>query len=368
MRIDLSNVLRRSSILFVLTTQFFITSTGWAYTDPLDLPAMKSALSANTVLTAVTAAGNRIVAVGPRGNVVISDDQGISWTQAKVPVSTDLVAVSFPSSKVGWAVGHGGVVIKSVDGGLTWSKVMDGNQFSELSVKFYKNQVENNSPSVIDRINKQVNSLIGDGSTKAFLDVHFETEREGFIVGTFNRIYRTEDGGETWRPWMDKTSNPLELHFYSISKVKDKTFLTGEQGMVWRLNAEKKIFEPLQTPYKGTLFGSVLTESRVLVFGMRGSVFGSDDNGQSWKKVKVPAIAGITGGIAMKDGSIVLSTQAGTVLISQDGGKSFVSKQLNFPMSYFGLANTSNNELALVGSGGVKIEMWLQKNSATNSK
>ena len=40
-----------------------------------------------------------------------------SWQQADVPVSSDLVAVPFPTPTHGWAVGHDGVVLHSADAG-----------------------------------------------------------------------------------------------------------------------------------------------------------------------------------------------------------------------------------------------------------
>ena len=71
------------------------------FQDVLDVPAVKSALAAKTLLVGVTLAGKRIVSVGQRGHIVYSDDQGKSWTQASVPVSSDLLAVHFPTPQKG---------------------------------------------------------------------------------------------------------------------------------------------------------------------------------------------------------------------------------------------------------------------------
>ncbi|WP_430515935.1 WD40/YVTN/BNR-like repeat-containing protein, partial [Pseudomonas fluorescens] len=61
----------------------------------LDQAALQSAKAAHSVLLAVTRAGERLVAVGERGIVLLSDDSGVSWRQAKVPVSVSLTAVQF---------------------------------------------------------------------------------------------------------------------------------------------------------------------------------------------------------------------------------------------------------------------------------
>ena len=47
--------------------------------------------------------GQRLVAAGLRGLIVWSDDAGKHWTQARVPVQSDLVALDFVSATTGWA-------------------------------------------------------------------------------------------------------------------------------------------------------------------------------------------------------------------------------------------------------------------------
>ncbi len=59
---------------------------------------------------------------GERGIVLLSDDAGVSWRQAKVPVSVSLTAVQFVDAEQGWAVGHLGVVLHTQDGGGNLAK------------------------------------------------------------------------------------------------------------------------------------------------------------------------------------------------------------------------------------------------------
>ncbi len=58
------------------------------------------------VTTLSTKAGNRLVAVGERGIVLLSDDAGLNWKQVDVPVSVTLTGVQFVSPMKGWAIGH----------------------------------------------------------------------------------------------------------------------------------------------------------------------------------------------------------------------------------------------------------------------
>ena len=54
----------------------------------LSQPALMTPKALGTAQLAVARAGQRLVAVGERGTVLLSDDHGQSWRQAKVPVQT----------------------------------------------------------------------------------------------------------------------------------------------------------------------------------------------------------------------------------------------------------------------------------------
>ena len=70
-------------------------------------------------------------------------------------------------------------------------------------------------------------------------------------------------------------------------------------------------------------FGVTGSSGAVVVFGMRGNVFRSDNGGKSWQKVETGVSVGLTGATITKDGRLVLVSQGGDVLVSKDGGLSF---------------------------------------------
>lgn len=325
-----------------------------AFQPPQEQAAMASRLAAASPILALAKAGERIVGVGLRGHIVISDDGGRQWRQARSPVSSDLLAVSFPTSTQGWAVGHGGVVLHSADGGASWTRQLDGRQASALAIRHYEAQLAAGKPA--GQFLKREQSLAVDG-TQPFLDVYFESASTGYVVGTFNRLYRTQDGGLTWTPWMERSDNPDELHFYAIRGGAHGVYLVGEQGMVWRLDAAGQRFVAMRTPYKGTLFGVVSAgPGQLLVFGMRGSLLRTADEGKTWETVATGSPAGITSGAVLPDGAIVLVNQAGGIDLSRDHGKSFQAHKSARPMSYFGVAALEGNRIALAGSEGVRLE------------
>ncbi|HWI10665.1 MAG TPA: YCF48-related protein, partial [Burkholderiaceae bacterium] len=322
--------------------------TAGAFQPPHEIAAQPTLLAASSPLLAVARAGSRIVAAGPRGHIVWSDDDGAHWNQASVPVSSDLLALSFASARHGWAVGHGGVVLHSDDGGATWQRQLGGHQANVLAQRHLESRAATDAQAA--KLLQREKAQAADGSTPSFLDVHFDSETSGFVVGTFNRIFRTEDGGRSWTPWMDRTQNPNDLHFYAVRGSARGVFLAGEQGMVWRLAPNGQRFEAVATPYKGTLFGLVATDvGTLLAYGMRGRLFRSDDEGRQWQAVAGVGTAGITAGTVLPGGAIVLVDQAGGIALSRDAGQRFEPVPALQPMPYFGVVALGAQRIGLVG-------------------
>lgn len=332
-----------------------LPATAGGFQGPLDQPAVASGLAARSPMLAVATAGSRLVAVGQRGHILFSDDAGSNWKQASVPVSMDLVALSFPSATQGWAVGHGGVVLHTVDAGATWVKQLDGRQSAETAIRHLESKAAG-SPAAQKLVERE-KRLAGDGGTQPLMAVYFENETTGYVAGTFNRLFRTDDGGKTWTPWMDRVDNPNELHFYAIAADAKGIYLAGEQGMVWRLDAEKGSFVARPLPYQGSVFG-LLTDGAgtLLAFGLRGSLFRSADEGKSWERVSIDSQAGITGGVVLPGGGILLATQAGEIARSQDAGKTFGRLKPARPMAYYGVMGSPGGGVVLAGSEGVRVE------------
>lgn len=326
------------------------------YKTPGQVPAMMSRLAAVTPLVGVAKAGKRIVAVGLHGHIVYSDDEGKTWTQSPSPVSSDLTAVSFPDEKNGWAVGHEGIVLHTSDGGNSWEKQLDGKAAADLTLKYFQAKTGTERTPDVERAARQAKALVDEINTQTLLDVAFESDKVGYVVGTFNRIFRTEDGGKSWTPLMDKTNNPKELHFYAIQSVGKDTYLAGEQGMVWYVDRAKNTFTPIQTPYNGTLFGLIVDGPNLITFGMRGALLRSADAGKSWERIQLGNQAGISGGVVLPEGQIAIANQAGGIMLSTDKGKSYQAAKVAKPMSYFGIKAIAERKVVVVGSEGVRVE------------
>ncbi|MBD9679476.1 glycosyl hydrolase [Pseudomonas sp. PDM18] len=339
------------AVLAVLAGQVQAQPT---FVPPLAQPAVQSPLAARVPLNALVLAGQRLVAAGQRGHILYSDD-GQHWTQAQVPVSSDLTALAFPSASQGWAVGHEGVILHSDDGGRTWSRQLDGPQIADLLMRQYGHPADPADPEAA-RLQRDAEAAVAQGADKPLLDVWFEDERNGYALGAFNLILRTSDGGQHWTPWLEYVSNPRGMHLYAMRPAMGTLFVVGEQGLVLKFDATTQRFLPLEFPYQGTLFGLVGSADAVLVYGLRGNAYRSIDGGASWHKVETGTDAGLTSGAVLADGTIVLASQAGELLHSRDGGATFQRVKLARVAPNFAVAPAPQAGVALAGIGGVRLE------------
>jgi photosystem II stability/assembly factor-like uncharacterized protein len=336
----------------VLTAGAAVTS-GQAGRDVLDTPAVKSPLAQRALVNGLARAGDRLVAVGQRGHVLLSDDQGKSWRQADVPVSSDLVAVAFPTATAGWAVGHDGVVLRSADAGATWARVLDGRQAGAAMVEYYKGATAAATDAARGAaLVSEAERFAAQGAENPFLDVGFESASTGYLVGAFGLIFRSVDAGASWQPMLHATENSKALHLYAVRAVGGEVYVVGEQGLLLKLDRAAGQFRAVELPYKGTLFGITGNDKALLVHGLRGTVLRSVDAGRSWQAVDTGVQVGLTGSATI-DGRIVIVSQAGHVLVSRDDGASFTLAKVDKPLPAAAVAAVNPSTLVVGGPRGL---------------
>lgn len=326
------------------------------YKGPLDMPAqVNTRFAQSNRLTAITNAGNNLVAVGPRGHILVSEDHGQNWNQVPLPVSSDLVSVRFLNATHGWAVGHDGVVLHSEDGGKTWVKQLDGKQAAALADQYFKRAVAQGN----EEIKKQqdfVARFVEEGADKPFLEVLFLNEKEGFVVGAFNAVFRTRDGGKSWEPLFWRVENPNSYHLYALATHGGQLYAAGERGLLLRWNREQERFIALQSPYQGSYFGLLDTGKELIAYGLRGNVYATGDGGSTWRKMATPAPDTVVGGTLLPDGRSLLVTSGGKMLVNKKESDGFDLMPARAPMPYAAVAAAGNHAIAAVGARGVRVE------------
>lgn len=310
--------------------------------DPLQRPALAAKNPSAAVLIAIARAGNRLVAVGDAGTVVLSDDGGVRWTQAQVPVGVTLTSVRFVDAQTGWAVGHSGVVLATTDGGASWRKQLDGFQARDL---------ETEAP-----LAGRAAPAAAGGEGDPLLDVHFEDAQRGFAVGAFGRLLCTDDGGQRWRHCEGRLDNPDGNHLYAIRPAGGALFVVGERGSIYVSRDQGASFERVASPYEGSFFGvHAAPDGRVLVYGLRGHVFASPDQGRSWSDL-TPATASsaMTGAATLEDGRLALVSQDGSVFVGGRPGEALGRLPERGP-SLSAAATSLAGALVAVGPRGIVL-------------
>jgi photosystem II stability/assembly factor-like uncharacterized protein len=328
---------------------------GGAWRDVLDTPALQSPLAPRALLNGLARAGGRVVAVGQRGHVLLSDDAGASWRQADVPVSSDLVAVSFPDEMHGWAVGHDGVVLHSADGGATWNRQLDGVRAGALLVEHYQRPAgPADDPKRAAALLDEAKRFAAQGAETPLLDVWFADRSNGYVVGAFGLALRTVDGGATWQPLLHALDNPKGLHLYAVRGIGADVYIVGEQGLALKLDRDGGRFRALALPYQGTLFGLAGHARAIVAHGLRGTALRSTDGGASWQPVPTGLQVGLTGSATDADGRFVLVSQAGHVLVSRDDGASFSALKLERPLPAAAVIAAGKGALVVAGPRGAQ--------------
>jgi photosystem II stability/assembly factor-like uncharacterized protein len=292
--------------------------TSRAETAPDDIEwADMARLAPESLLLGAAEAEGRIFVVGDRGHILVSEDGGATWVQARVPARSMLNAVTALDGMRAWAVGHDSVILHTSDGGKTWER-------------------QHWAP---------------DDACPLF-DVWFENENHGFAVGAYAYVLETNDGGKIWKR---RDLDEEERHWYKIVEASDGTlFVAAEFGTVFRSKDKGTTWEALETPYGGTYFGAAtLEDGTLMIFGMSGKIFRSVDGGQSWETITVDRTAGLQTGLQLADGTLIIAGLSGTILVSTDNGKSFQMANRPDRLGIASLIEVGSKGLLLVGQGGI---------------
>jgi photosystem II stability/assembly factor-like uncharacterized protein len=336
------------ALVVALTACGIATSVTHAQLDPNDSankPAEIEPLAVNSLLLDLAVAGSRLVAVGERGHVLLSDDQGGTWRQAKtVPTRVMLTAVYFVDAQYGWAVGHDETILNSVDGGETWTR-----------------------------------THFAPEAQQPLLDLWFANRVSGIAVGAYGAYFTTNDGGRHWSsakfaappastPKTPKPDGeaapqvgqgdeeiPPDYHLNRIVGIGSRLYVAAEGGQLYRSDDRGASWRALPSPYEGSFFGLVpIRGDGLLAFGLRGNLFRSADAGETWQALQSHTTAMLTDGVAINDLRVVIGGLAGVLLVSGDAGETFRLTQQDDRRGVSALLPGPAGTVVVAGEGGVR--------------
>jgi photosystem II stability/assembly factor-like uncharacterized protein len=155
------------------------------------------------VFTDVKFIGKKVgVIVGRYGFILRTTDGGGTWTQMDSGTSDSLGSVDFPTAAIGYATAADGRMLKTVNGGVNWTSISTGTGNDLRGVRFVsatRGWAVGNSGAIVRTTNGGASwQMQTSGTKKALSGVDFVDASNGWAVGGSGTILRTKNGGATW--------------------------------------------------------------------------------------------------------------------------------------------------------------------------
>ncbi len=171
-------------------------------------------------------------AVCEDGYILKTTDGGDSWTYSR-PETSDLYGVAFISVGTGFVVGEMGLILRTEDGGASWDNQLVPGIISNFNDIFFVNTSTGYVFANAGYVIKTTNG--GDSWTAIDLDIsddlnagYFTGPDVGFAVGSFGTIVKTMDGGDTW----DEITTTYSQTLYDVFFPRTTTgYAVGRNGL-----------------------------------------------------------------------------------------------------------------------------------------
>ncbi|MCJ8350567.1 YCF48-related protein [Moritella sp.] len=279
-------------------------ATSYVNNNVLQVAAEMNNLVEKSLFLEIDHFQQRQVMVGEYGRILVRENADSAWIQANVPVQTTITAVEFIDDKVAWAVGHQGVILKTIDGGYNWSKVFDGIQLTSLlktslavqvtllTAEFEQAQSAGFDEDSLDELEMQLDDAsykledltATSGIEIAFFDVLFNAADYGLVIGAYGAMLETKDGGDNWQYIGFQVPNPEGFHLNSLTiDDNNNIYIVGESGLGMATSDQGQSWRSLNIDYLGSLFGIEVNGPSLYSYGLRGNMFASQDQGETWQ-------------------------------------------------------------------------------------
>lgn len=182
-------------------------------------------------LTAVHPVDSSVIyAAGTNGKIIKSADGGVSWTHQESNTTEKLNSIFFANDTLGWVAGENGQLLKTTDGGNTWQTKTTGTSAPLYSIDF----LDPDNGWVVGDLGNVLVTIDGGetwnpqsiGSLDSLRSVSFTDANNGWAVGVRGKIYKYD--GAAWSPQTSGVATDLNaVHF-----VNSTTGYTGGRNYV----------------------------------------------------------------------------------------------------------------------------------------
>lgn len=271
-------------------------------------------------LTSMTQTDAGLLTAGELGHILISTDQGASWTQATLSEQRYalVTGMHFKDGKTGIAIGHEGWILRTTDGGKSWQEVAF------------------------------------NAGGEPLLSVNQLPSGTWMAVGAFALTMISDDDGQNWS--LLPPPNGTDWHLNGLLPSQDLStwMILGEAGTLLRSTDGGDSWATVPEFYNGSFYGGLnLDQDTWIIYGMRGNIFRSEDDGNSWTSIGGELPASMFTHRELPNGDILLAGQGGIVLKSEDRGRSFHFVTKSGRMSITDIVLLGTGELLMSSDSGL---------------
>jgi photosystem II stability/assembly factor-like uncharacterized protein len=204
--------------------------------------------------------------VGYNGEICRTTNAGLSWTKMNSGTTLHLYSVYFFNGKVGFVSGEGmngclnndcgkgSILLKTIDGGLTWSKKFFPDYYGIYSLRFF-------------------NKLQG------LAIIHTPNDR-----GTFDfYVARTADGGNTW----ERVDVEMDYPYDKFTCAGNIVFIPGTGNKLYKSTDLGYNWQTISTDI-GDMFNICFIDQHIGYINAGLNIYKTTDSGLNWAKVDFP--------------------------------------------------------------------------------
>ena len=319
--------------------------------------------------------GQRVIAGGDGGIILISEDAGETWSQLSSPTIRNIWNMQMITEEIGWMVGEGGTALKTANGGLNWIQQpmpFPNAPYWDLSfINTSFGYICSSSGIVLQTTNGGGNWNIQQaGDTRSIYTIYAFDTLKASAGGFAGKVVYTTDGGISW------LAAGGGISAAGINKIKfmddTKGFLASSGGFYKSTNSGASWVSIQDLKVSGivpiTTNLSCPTESEGYVTGDKMLIAKSNNTGESWRKTIVNTdfinvyFKNEQEGFINSDNLIYTTKDAGNTLdtlLTFPYGNIYSLEGMTFTDSLTGYAGTLPTRIYKTVDGG---ESWYRTN------
>jgi len=300
----------------------------------------------------------RIFAVGDSGTILLTSDQGETWSPVPTNTTLSLNAIGFANPDTGFAVGDSGVILKVTQSSAVGPAARSGVNFHGVAVvPDYTNRTlwpVGDSGTILRSIDRGVTWLVQHPTTQNLRGIAFATFSAIYAVGDSGTVLKSTDAGGGWSPSILPPAY-RGLSFYAVSVVAGTVWIAGENGAIlmssdggttW-LPRSSHVSVHLRSAFFSPQYANGFQNGEAWMVGDSGTVVRTGD-GSTWSE-QVSGTTKDLRGVLFIDSLRGIAVGAyGTILRTLTAGSNL--PWLLFESTYldFGPVSTGSNKSAII--------------------